>query len=85
MSSLDAQIRIWRLFATGVFVDAGMIANEWRAVTTDTIRPSIGMSLIRIVTPFGVGAAEYAIPLNPVLGDDPRGRWHISFAARAQF
>ena len=85
MSSLDAQIRIWRLFATGVFVDAGMIANEWRAVTTDTIRPSIGMALLRIVTPFGVGAAEYAIPLNPVLGDDPRGRWHISFAARAQF
>ena len=85
MSSLDAQIRIWRLFATGVFVDGGMIANEWRAVTTDDIRPSIGMALVRIVTPFGVGAAEYAIPLNPHLGDDPRGRWHISFAARAQF
>jgi outer membrane protein assembly factor BamA len=85
MSSLDAQIRIWRLLATGVFVDAGMIANEWRAVTTDDIRPSIGMALLRIVTPFGVGAAEYAIPLHPVLGDDPRGRWHISFAARAQF
>ncbi|HEX3764231.1 MAG TPA: POTRA domain-containing protein [Kofleriaceae bacterium] len=85
MSSLDAQIRIWRLLATGVFVDAGMIANEWRAVTTDDIRPSIGMALLRIVTPFGVGAAEYAIPLRPQLGDDPRGRWHISFAARAQF
>jgi outer membrane protein assembly factor BamA len=85
MSSLDAQIRIWRLFATGVFVDAGMIANEWRAVTTDSIRPSIGMALFRIVTPFGVGAAEYAIPISPQLGDDPRGRWHISFAARAQF
>jgi outer membrane protein assembly factor BamA len=85
MSSLDAQIRIWRLLATGVFVDAGMIANEWRAVTTDDIRPSIGMALLRIVTPFGVGAAEYAIPLRPELGDDPRGRWHISFAARAQF
>jgi outer membrane protein assembly factor BamA len=85
MSSLDAQIRIWRLLATGVFVDAGMIANEWRAVTTNDIRPSIGMALLRIVTPFGVGAAEYAIPLRPQLGDDPRGRWHISFAARAQF
>jgi outer membrane protein insertion porin family len=85
MSSLDAQVRIWRLLATGVFVDAGMIANEWRAVTTRDIRPSIGMALLRIVTPFGVGAAEYAIPLRPELGDDPRGRWHISFAARAQF
>jgi outer membrane protein assembly factor BamA len=85
MSSLDAQIRIWRLLATGVFLDAGMITNEWRAVTTNDIRPSIGMALLRIVTPFGVGAAEYAIPLRPQLGDDPRGRWHISFAARAQF
>jgi outer membrane protein assembly factor BamA len=85
MSSLDAQIRIWRLLSTGVFVDAGMIANEWRAVTVDDVRPSIGMALFRIVTPFGVFATEYAIPLRPELGDDPRGRWHISFAARAQF
>lgn len=85
ISSVDAQVRIWRLFATGVFADAGMIANEWGAVTLDDIRPSIGMALLRIVTPFGIGAAEYAIPLRPQLGDDPRGRWHISFAARAQF
>ncbi|HMG55183.1 MAG TPA: POTRA domain-containing protein, partial [Kofleriaceae bacterium] len=85
MSSFDAQIRIYRLLATGLFVDSGMIANEWGAVTPDDIRPSIGMALLRIVTPFGVGAAEYAIPLRPQLGDDPRGRWHISFAARAQF
>ena len=85
MSSLDAQLRIYKLLATALFVDAGMIANEWRAVTTDTIRPSIGMALLRIVTPFGVGAAEYAIPLRPQLGDDPRGRWHINLAARAQF
>ena len=85
LSSLDAQIRIWRLLATGVFVDAGMIANEWGAVTSDDIRPSVGIALLRLVTPFGVGAAEYAIPLQPRVGDDPRGRWHISFAARAQF
>jgi outer membrane protein assembly factor BamA len=85
MSSLDAQIRVWRLFATGLFVDAGMIANEWGAVTTGDIRSSIGLALVRFVTPLGVGAAEYAIPLQPQLGDDPRGRWHISFAARAQF
>ena len=85
MSSLDAQLRIYKLFATAVFVDGGMIANQWSTVTTDDIRPSIGMALLRIVTPFGVGAAEYAIPLRPELGDDPRGRWHISFAARAQF
>ncbi|TMQ11559.1 MAG: hypothetical protein E6J90_34480 [Deltaproteobacteria bacterium] len=85
MSSIDAQIRIYRLLATALFVDAGMIANEWATVTPDAIRPSVGIALVRIVTPFGVFAWERAIPLRPRLGDDPRGRWHISFAARAQF
>jgi outer membrane protein assembly factor BamA len=68
-----------------VFVDAGMIANQWAAITAHDIRPSIGIALFRIVTPFGIFAWERAIPLRPQLGDDPRGRWHISFAARAQF
>jgi len=85
MSSLDAQLRIYKLFATALFADAGMISNQWSAVTPDSIRPSVGMALFRIVTPFGVFAWERAIPLRPQLGDDPRGRWHISFAARAQF
>jgi outer membrane protein assembly factor BamA len=85
MSSLDAQLRIYKLFATAVFVDAGMIANQWTTVTPEDIRPSIGMALFRVVTPFGALAMERAIPLRPQLGDDPRGRWHISFAARAQF
>jgi outer membrane protein assembly factor BamA len=85
MSSLDAQLRIYRLFATAVFVDAGLVANQWSTVTVDDIRPSVGMALFRIVTPFGAFAWERAIPLRPQLGDDPRGRWHISFAARAQF
>jgi outer membrane protein assembly factor BamA len=85
MSSLDAQLRIYKLLATALFVDAGMIANQWGTVTTDDIRPSVGMALVRFVTPFGAFAMERAIPLRPQLGDDPRGRWHISFAARAQF
>jgi outer membrane protein assembly factor BamA len=85
MSSLDAQLRIYKLFATAVFVDAGVIANQWRTVTINDIRPSIGIALFRIVTPFGAFSWERAIPLRPQLGDDPRGRWHISFAARAQF
>jgi outer membrane protein assembly factor BamA len=85
MSSIDAQLRIYKLFATALFVDAGMIANEWTAVTVDDIRPSVGIALFRLVTPFGAFAMERAIPLHPRPGDDPRGRWHISFAARAQF
>ncbi len=84
LGSLDAQLRIKSVFATALFVDTGMITNQWANVTTDNIRPAVGMALLRIVTPFGALALEYAVPLHPELGDDPRGRWHISFAARAQ-
>ena len=85
MGSVDAQLRVWKVLATALFVDAGMITNDWSTVTEDDIRPSAGIALVRIVTPFGIGALERAIPLRPQLGDDPRGRWHLSFAARAQF
>lgn len=85
MSSLDAQVRIWSLFATALFADAGLITNQWGTVTTNDIRPSVGMALFRLVTPFGAVSIERAIPLRPQLGDDPRGRWHFSLAARTQF
>ncbi len=84
LSSLDAQYRIWKVFAGALFTDAGMVTNEWSTVTTDDIRPSVGAGL-RVLTPFGIGALEYAVPLKPHLGDDPRGRIHFYFAARAQF
>ena len=67
---------------------AQCFATTWGDSATlimKNIRPSVGMALFRIVTPFGAFAWERAIPLRPRLGDDPRGRWHISFAARAQF
>jgi outer membrane protein assembly factor BamA len=85
MASLDGQVRIWRFLASGLFLDGGMISNDWRTVTSEDIRPAVGMALIRVITPFGLGAIEYAVPLHPELGDDPRGRWHFTFAARAQF
>jgi outer membrane protein assembly factor BamA len=85
MGSFDAQLRIYKVFATALFTDAGLVTNRWSSVVVDDIRPSIGMALVRIITPFGSFAFERAVPLRPQLGDDPRGRWHISFAARAQF
>ncbi|MDB4963801.1 MAG: surface antigen [Myxococcales bacterium] len=85
MSSVDAQVRIYKVLAAGAFVDVGMITNQWANVTEDDIRPSVGVALFRIVTPFGTAALERAMPLRPHLGDNPRGRWHLSFAARAQF
>jgi outer membrane protein assembly factor BamA len=85
LGSVDLQYRVWSVLATGLFFDAGMIKNQWSSVTTDDIRPSVGMTLFRVVTPFGSFAFERGVPLRPRLGDDPRGRWHINFAARAQF
>jgi len=85
MGSLDAQLRIWGVVATAVFADAGIITNQWTTAGFDDIRPSVGIAVLRIVTPFGSFAWERAVPLRPQLGDDPRGRWHISFAARATF
>ena len=85
LGSLDAQLRIYKFVATALFVDAGMIANQWNTVTLDDVRPAAGIALVRLVTPFGIGALERAVPLQPRLGDNPRGRWHLSFAARAQF
>jgi outer membrane protein assembly factor BamA len=84
LGSLDAQARIWRILAGAMFADAGLLTNQWGTATLEDIRPSVGMGL-RALTPFGIGALEYAIPLRPRLGDDPRGRIHFYFAARAQF
>ncbi|HEY5924834.1 MAG TPA: BamA/TamA family outer membrane protein, partial [Kofleriaceae bacterium] len=84
LGSLDAQARIYKLMAGALFADAGLLTNQWGSVTVEDIRPAVGMGL-RALTPFGIGALEYAIPLRPRLGDDPRGRIHFYFAARAQF
>jgi outer membrane protein assembly factor BamA len=84
LASLDAQLRIWSIFAAALFTDAGMITNQWSSVTAENIRPSVGTG-VRFLSPFGIGAIEYAVPLRLQLGDDPRGRWHVYFAARAQF
>jgi outer membrane protein assembly factor BamA len=89
IGSVDAQVKIFNwgglTFASGVFVDAGMISNQWSTVDKDSIRPAVGVGLARLVTGFGTLAVERAIPLRPQFGDDPSGRWHFSFAARAQF
>jgi outer membrane protein insertion porin family len=94
LGSLDAQVRIWRVLAGALFTDAGLITNQWQTVSVDRkwgvmpdipqLRPSVGMGL-RVLTPFGIGAIEYAVPLRVQLGDDPRGKVHFYFAARAQF
>jgi outer membrane protein insertion porin family len=88
LTSIDAQIRLTTLpgtslpLASGLFVDAGIVRNVWRPFDVDAIRPAVGVSLFRIVTPVGSFALDYAVPIFPQLGDDPLGRLHISVALR---
>lgn len=80
--SLDAQFRIFGPVASALFVDTGVVTNRWRDVSKEDIRTGVGMAFARLVTGFGTLTVEYAAPLRPRLGDDPRGRFHIGFAMR---
>lgn len=81
IASADAQIKIYSALATALFLDAGVVTNDWRIVTSSSIRPGAGMA-VRVTTGFGAISLEYAVPLRPREGDDPRGRIHFGFAMR---
>lgn len=85
LATVDAQVTLWQLFgipvASALFADAGVVTNSWSAVTTSSIRPSAGMAL-RWLLPIGALSVEYAVPLAPHLGDNPRGRFHLAVALR---
>jgi outer membrane protein assembly factor BamA len=36
------------------------------------------MTIVRLSTPFGRFGFEWAIPLDPELGDNPLGRFHFN-------
>ena len=81
ISSIDGQVRMTKSLAAAMFLDAGIITNDWRAARPDDVRPGTGMAL-RALLPVGAISLEYAIPLRTKLGDDPRGRIHFGFAMR---
>jgi outer membrane protein insertion porin family len=83
--NLDLEVRVWKepMFdfpiASAVFFDSGIVTNSWVGFKLRDLRQSLGLALLRWVTPFGAFSFEYAVPLDPQLGDDPRGRFHINF------
>ena len=82
VGSIDAQLLLReRWLATALFIDAGMVRNRWAGIEASDIRPGVG-SALRVLTPFGTITVEYAFPLFPRLGDDPRGRFHFGLAFR---
>jgi outer membrane protein insertion porin family len=84
--NLDLQMRVWEdsaIFgfpiASALFLDTGIVTNSWRQVEVRDLRHSVGIALARLIAPFGSFSIEYAIPLDPELGDNPRGRAHVNF------
>ncbi len=86
LGSIDAQVRLWKMWslpvASALFVDAGVITNAYSGLTVDDIRPSAGVALFRLLTPFGGLSLEWAVPLRPRPVDPPLGRLHFLVALR---
>lgn len=83
--NLDLQAIVWDKslvsvpIASAIFVDTGIVTNSLVGFKVRQLRHSVGIALARVIAPFGAFSIEYAIPLDPQLGDDPRGRAHINF------
>ncbi len=82
LSTIDFQLDVAYLsdfpLASAIFLDNGIITNSWVGVEARDVRHSLGLALARLVTPFGSFSLEYAIPLDPKRGDNPRGRFHFN-------
>ncbi len=79
--NLETQIPIADLggfpLASALFLDTGLVTNSFEGLSFRDFRHSVGAG-IRWLFPFGALSAEWAIPLDPKLGDNPRGRFHFN-------
>jgi outer membrane protein assembly factor BamA len=79
---LDLQLQVWELLAqpvaTAIFVDTGIVTNSWKGFELSQLRHSLGIALFRWVTAGGSFSFEYAFPLDPQLGDNPLGQFHLN-------
>ncbi|MCG8424876.1 MAG: BamA/TamA family outer membrane protein [Proteobacteria bacterium] len=80
--NLDLQIEVGELagfpVASAIFLDTGLIENSLEDVRFTDLRHALGVALIRWVTPLSSLSLEWAIPLDPKPGDNPRGRYHLN-------
>src|SRR5690606_20170028 len=84
--NLDLQALVWDdspvfgfPIASAIFLDTGLVTNSLSGFVARDLRHSVGVALARLMAPFGSFSIEYAIPLDPELGDDPQGRAHVNF------
>lgn len=81
--NLDLQVNVWELggfpVASAIFLDTGLVTNSLDGFRTADLRHSVGVALVRWLSPVGAFSVEWAVPLDPRTGDDPRGRFHFNF------
>lgn len=81
--NLDLQVNVWDLWgfpvASAIFLDTGLVTNSLDGVEPPDLRHAVGVALFRWLSPVGAFSVEWAVPLDPKAGDDPRGRFHFNF------
>ncbi|HEY1587698.1 MAG TPA: BamA/TamA family outer membrane protein, partial [Polyangia bacterium] len=70
-----------------VFWDMGMILDRWDLVKTSDVKHSLGISLLRLMTPVGALSIEYAYPLVQTLAEErwKTAPWYSHFPGRIHF
>ncbi len=82
VGNLDLQLEVWKLLGfpvtSALFTDVGLVTNSLDGFKVTDLRHSVGVALFRWTLPVGSLSFEYAVPLDPQIGDNPRGRFHFN-------
>lgn len=94
LNTIEFQFPIARTFlglplqwSGAVFWDVGAITNSLNQLGASDFRHSIGISVLRIVTPVGPLSLEYAYPLTQTLAEErwKTAPWYSHFPGRIHF
>ncbi|HWE27994.1 MAG TPA: POTRA domain-containing protein, partial [Polyangia bacterium] len=74
-------------WAGAVFWDMGLVINRWDLAKPSDVKHSIGVSLLRLITPVGPLSIEYAYPLTQTLAEErwKTAPWYSHFPGRIHF
>ena len=94
LSTVELQFPIAKTFlglpiqwVGAVFWDVGAILSDWKLVQRSDFKQSVGITLLRLLTPFGPLSLEYAYPLNQSLAEQTwkTSPWYAHFPGRIHF
>ncbi len=75
------------VWAGALFWDMGAIFNRWDLIKGSDVKHSVGISLLRLLTPVGPLSIEYAYPLTQTLAEErwKTAPWYSHFPGRIHF